>query len=172
MSITASSATTSCTSTNFCGRAAWIRNSWRAISGAGWASAERVSPHAQRVHQLHSHRALRCNLARQLLREDYRSFAARLADSPLLQYFCGLGEVGGVKIPSKSTLQRYDVWWNENRGAPSHPSTLEPGGHRPAATPSARKRSIWKAPFWTPPAWRPISTIRSIGSYFATPPAP
>jgi hypothetical protein len=31
----------------------------------------------------------------------------------LLQYFCGLGEVDGVKIPSKSALQRYDVWWNE-----------------------------------------------------------
>jgi len=74
---------------------------------------QKVSPHAQRIHQLHSHRALRCNLARQLLREDYRGFAARLADSPLLQCFCGLGEVDGVKIPSKSTLQRYDVWWKE-----------------------------------------------------------
>jgi len=63
----------------------------------------KVSPHAQRIHQLHSHRALRCNLARQVLREDYRGFAARLADSPLLQYFCGLGEVDGVQIPSKST---------------------------------------------------------------------
>jgi len=79
-----------------------------------WLSAhKKVSPSAQRLHQLHSHRALRCNLARQLLGEDYRGFAARLADSSLLQYFCGLSEVDSVKVPSKSTLQRYDLWWTE-----------------------------------------------------------
>ena len=74
---------------------------------------KKTSPSAQRNHQLHSHRALRCNLARQLLGQDYRGLAARLADSPLLQYFCGLGEVDSVKVPSKSTLQRYDLWWKE-----------------------------------------------------------
>src|SRR5271157_1106695 len=77
------------------------------------ARQKRVSAKAQQRHQFHARRALRCNIARGLLREDYRGFAARLADSPLLQYFCGLGEVDRVKVPSKSTLQRYDLWWKE-----------------------------------------------------------
>src|SRR6266852_221559 len=70
-----------------------------------------VSPKTQQNHQLHSQRALRCNLARILIGEDYRGFAARLADSPLLQHFCLLSQVDMVRVPSKSTLQRYDVWW-------------------------------------------------------------
>jgi hypothetical protein len=79
-----------------------------------WLGQRRkISPRAQQNHQLHSRRALRCNIARHLLREDFRGFAARLADSPLLQYFCGLREMGAVKVPSKSTLQRYDLWWKD-----------------------------------------------------------
>jgi hypothetical protein len=66
------------------------------------------SAKAQVRFELHCRRALRCNLARVLLGEEYRPFAARLADSPLLQYFCGLGEVDRVQVPSKSTLQRYN----------------------------------------------------------------
>jgi hypothetical protein len=73
----------------------------------------RVSPKAQQNRQKHCLRALRCNVARTLLGEDYRGFAARLADSPLLQYFCGLSQVDSVRVPSKSTLQRYDQWWPE-----------------------------------------------------------
>jgi hypothetical protein len=72
-----------------------------------------VSPKAQQSHQLHSRRALRCNIARLLLQEDYRGFAVRLADSPLLQFFCGISEVDRVRVPSKSTLQRYANWWTE-----------------------------------------------------------
>jgi hypothetical protein len=68
---------------------------------------------AQQNRQRHSRRALRCNLARLLLKEDYRGFAARLADSPLLQFFCGIAELDRVQVPSKSTLQRYDTWWPE-----------------------------------------------------------
>jgi len=51
------------------------------------ARAKKVSAKAQQNRQLHSRRALRCNIARLLLQENYRSFAARLADSPLLQFF-------------------------------------------------------------------------------------
>ena len=72
---------------------------------------QKVSAKAQQNHQLHSQRALRCNVARILLAEDYRGFAARLADSPLLQHFCGLSRVEVIQVPSKSTLQRYDQWW-------------------------------------------------------------
>ena len=72
-----------------------------------------VSAKAQQTHQLHGCRALRCNIARLLLREDFRGFAARLADSPLLQVFCRLSEIDRVRVTSKSTLQRYALWWTE-----------------------------------------------------------
>jgi hypothetical protein len=73
----------------------------------------KVSAKAQQNRQRHSRRALRCNLARILLQEDFRGFAARLADSPLLQSFCDLSEVDRVQVPSKSALQRYAVWTDE-----------------------------------------------------------
>src|SRR6266567_483866 len=75
---------------------------------------ESVSARAQRTRQIHSQRALRCNIARTLLHEDYRGFAVRLADSPLLQHFCLLSQLT-VRVPSKSTLQRYDQWWQESQ---------------------------------------------------------
>jgi hypothetical protein len=72
---------------------------------------KRVSAKAQQNRQRHCRRALRCNIARLLIQEDYRGFAARLADSPLLQFFCGISEVLRITVPSKSTLERYDKWW-------------------------------------------------------------
>jgi len=77
------------------------------------AHQKRVSAKAQQKHQLHARRALRCNIARLLIQEDYRGFAVRLADSPLLQFFCAISEVDRVVVPSKSTLQRYFLWWSE-----------------------------------------------------------
>jgi IS5 family transposase len=77
------------------------------------AGQKQVSAKAQQNHQLHAQRALRCNIAWLLLKEQYRGFAARLADSPLLQFFCGISEVDRVVVPSKSTLQRYFTWWPE-----------------------------------------------------------
>jgi len=73
----------------------------------------KTSPRQQQNHQLHATRALRCNIARTLLNEDYRGFAARLADSSLLQYFCAVSTLACVTVPAKSTLQRYFVWWPE-----------------------------------------------------------
>jgi len=58
-------------------------------------------------YQTHSRRALRCNIVRTCLQEGYRDFAAHLADSPLLQRFCLLDEIGIIKVPAKSTVQRY-----------------------------------------------------------------
>lgn len=78
----------------------------------GWLGKhKRTSPKAQQNRQRHCRRALRCNIARLLLGEDYRGFAARLADSPLLQFFCGVSELPCITVPSKSTLERYDKWW-------------------------------------------------------------
>lgn len=76
---------------------------------------QKVGAKAQQNHQLHGRQALRCNLARHLLREDFRGLAARLADSPLLQYFCGVSQVDSVRVPSKSTLERYDKWWPQTQ---------------------------------------------------------
>ena len=52
--------------------------------------------------------ALRCNLARWLTEKEYRAFSRRLADSFLLQWFCQLERLDTIKVPSKSTLERYD----------------------------------------------------------------
>jgi len=80
-----------------------------------WLGSKQKPPRAkaQTNYQSHCRRALRCNLARLLLKEDFRGFAVRLADSPLLQFFCGLNELGPVRVPAKSTLQRYAAWWPE-----------------------------------------------------------
>lgn len=74
---------------------------------------KKFSAQAQQNRQRHCRRALRCNIARLLIQEDYRGFAARLADSPLLQHFCLLSQIDVITVPSKSTLQRYDLWWPE-----------------------------------------------------------
>jgi hypothetical protein len=74
-------------------------------SSAGEVSASRLTRY-----QTHSRRALRCNIARTYLQESYRDFAAHLGDSPLLQRFCLLDEIDVIKIPAKSSLQRYAEW--------------------------------------------------------------
>jgi hypothetical protein len=53
-------------------------------------------------------RALRCTLARQLTETPYRAFSLRLADSPLLQWFCRIDRLDGVTVPGKSALERYE----------------------------------------------------------------
>ena len=95
------------------------------------ARQKRVSAKAQQNHQFHARRALRCNIARLLIHEDYRGFAVRLADSPLLQFFCGLSEVDRVVVPSKSTLQRYFVWWSEAEVRPLIQQLLVQGAQTP-----------------------------------------
>ena len=96
------------------------------------ARGKHVSAKAQQNRQRHGRRALRCNIARLLLKEDFRGFAARLADSPLLQFFCGLGEVDVVCVPSKSTLQRYDQWWSETEVRQLTYQLLHRGAQAPA----------------------------------------
>jgi len=58
--------------------------------------------------QENAKQALRCTIARMLSNESHRDFSRHLAESPLLQWFCGM-ELGGViHVPSKSTLQRME----------------------------------------------------------------
>lgn len=59
---------------------------------------------------IRSVQALRCNIARKLTGLDHRGFCARLADSPLLQWFLHVGAVDHVKVFAKSTSDRYEKW--------------------------------------------------------------
>ena len=77
-----------------------------------------INPKQQVRFQAHSRCALRCNIVRTLLQLGYRKLAVRLADSPLLQWFCGLNQVDKVKVPSKSTLQRYETWLPDEQMRP------------------------------------------------------
>ena len=58
--------------------------------------------------QQHARRSLRCTIARILSNESHRQFSCHLAESPLLRWFCHYGEVGVIRVPSKSTLQRME----------------------------------------------------------------
>ncbi len=77
------------------------------LSGEGQSGVIRledlVSGKQQVRFQEHSVRALRCSIARTLLVGSFRDFAARLADSPLLQWFCQVAQLDRVKVPAKST---------------------------------------------------------------------
>jgi hypothetical protein len=55
----------------------------------------------------HAGRALRCNIVRALDGSSCRRLSTRLADSPLLQWFCGISRLDKIRVPSKSTLDRY-----------------------------------------------------------------
>lgn len=52
--------------------------------------------------------ALRCNIVRWLTEKEYRRFSRRLADSPLLQWFCRIDRMDQINVPSKSELCRFD----------------------------------------------------------------
>src|ERR1700740_1279574 len=87
------------------------------LSGEGQCGVIRledlVGGKQQARFQEHSIRALRCTIARTLLWGSFRDFAARMADSPLLQWFCQVGQLDRVKVPAKSTIQRYATWLPE-----------------------------------------------------------
>jgi hypothetical protein len=74
----------------------------------------RSSAKYQLTMQEHSARALRCNIAGVLLKLDLRELSVRLADSPLLQRFVGIARLDKVRVPSKSTLNRYEQWLPES----------------------------------------------------------
>ena len=57
--------------------------------------------------------ALRCNIARHLTGESYRLFSIRIADSALFQWFTTINIFGGRKAISKSSLDRYEKYFDE-----------------------------------------------------------
>ena len=58
--------------------------------------------------------ALRCNIARHLTGESYRLFSIRMADSTLFQWFTGISAFGYRKAISKSSLDRYEKYFDES----------------------------------------------------------
>lgn len=64
----------------------------------------------QAAFQHESQVALRATLARLLLGESLRRFSCHLAESAVLQRFCGLGDLERVVLPGHSQLQRYLFW--------------------------------------------------------------
>ena len=59
-------------------------------------------------------KALICNLPRQLTGESFRTFALHLADSVLLQMFCGIVKIEKTSIPGKSTLDNDSKYFSED----------------------------------------------------------
>ncbi len=78
----------------------------------GWLPPAGPAPSArkQQKFQQRCRRALRCNILRTLLQEDYRGFSCQLAGNPLYQWFCLIDALDQVRVPSKSELQRFAHW--------------------------------------------------------------
>ena len=72
-----------------------------------------VSGKAWERRQRQSRSALRCTVLRHMLGDSYRDLSMRLAQSELLQWFCGIDNFEEVRVPSKSTLQDYAHWLEE-----------------------------------------------------------
>lgn len=72
----------------------------------------------QAAFQQESQVALRATLVRVLLGESLRRFSCHLAESAVLQRFCGLGDLERVVLPAHSQLQRYQGWLPAAADAP------------------------------------------------------
>ena len=82
----------------------------RALTGWLEEGSRGVSARQQQRFQVRSRRALRCTILRTLLQEDYRGFSCALAGNPLYQWFCRVDGLEAVRVPSKSELQRFAHW--------------------------------------------------------------
>lgn len=75
--------------------------------------ARTMSVEAQANFQRRCSQVLRCVVAQTISGDDFRGFACRLSESPVLQWFCKLDHLEATKIPGKSQLQRYSQWLPE-----------------------------------------------------------
>jgi len=84
-------------------------NSSRLAEGQKALTAKQIA-----VQTKHALLAYRCTMAGILFGRSYREMSITLAESPLLQKFCHIARIGGVlKVPTKSTLQRYATTCSE-----------------------------------------------------------
>lgn len=74
----------------------------------------KVTPADLQKQQRIFHYALRCNISRHLTGDSYRNFSIRLADSSLFQWFTGINFFVHKKAASKSSLERYDKYFEIN----------------------------------------------------------
>jgi IS5 family transposase len=85
--------------------AAQVSAARRESDDAGKPLTDRMRNAVQR----HAKQTLRCTVARILGSESHRVFSRHLAESPLLQWFCGIAFDGVIRVPSKSALQRMEA---------------------------------------------------------------
>jgi hypothetical protein len=57
---------------------------------------------------------LRSMIVKHLTGTGFRELSVRLAESTLLQWFCQIGGIDKIQVPSKSQLQRYSVFVSED----------------------------------------------------------
>jgi len=94
-------------------RTSGIEEELVAAAVAEWMGGNQRRPSGRRQarYQQYCRLSLRCTIARQLTEKEFRRFSLHLAESPLLQWFCGIGWLELVKPPSKSTLERFEKQW-------------------------------------------------------------
>jgi len=95
--------------------AQFVRSRMEAYEADVDAYAQQMGKHPRKISakeraKVHEHavKAFRCNVVRELTGESTRGLSVRLADSELLQWFCRIDRVDVVRVPSKSTLDRYE----------------------------------------------------------------
>jgi hypothetical protein len=76
------------------------------------AAGEQVQTGAKAIERylIHSARALRCTVLKNLVGDSYREMSKALAMSPLYRWFCGSEQFAVIRVPGKSTLQDYAHW--------------------------------------------------------------
>jgi hypothetical protein len=84
---------------------AQVATAHQTADDAGTQLTDRMRSSIQR----HAKQTLRCTVARVLSNESHRLFSSHLAESPLLQWFCGIDFGQPIRVPSKSTLQRMEA---------------------------------------------------------------
>lgn len=85
----------------------WLAELRTALDKENWRFRDPSQKEKARYQRI-CRQALRCNIARQLTEKEYRKFSRRLAEGALLQWFCLIDKVDKVRVPTKSTLERYD----------------------------------------------------------------
>ena len=89
--------------------AACVSHAIAAEAASAGEDAKPLSDRRRESVQRHARQGLRCTVARILSNESHRSFSGHLAESALLQWFCGIRFDGIIRVPSKSTLQRMEA---------------------------------------------------------------
>ena len=78
-------------------------------------SLDKIKEKTRLKFQQESRQALRCTLAKTLMGEGVRDFSTQLAGMPLLQWFCGVDTWGVIRVPAKSSIDRYSRWLSEDQ---------------------------------------------------------